>query len=135
MICKFSFWSIIKPNVSYKTYYYWFLMCISVTSPWQILHIHTIVDMFCLKWTSHCISHCRNLLWQNKSTIVYLYIMKWGYQYYDNLQISMPNFPIFLSQYSEDAGKYHIKLSYKFSINQTSVQGYSVKFKSTKMAW
>jgi len=30
-----------------------------LTSPYQILDKHTIIDMFCPKWTSHIISHLR----------------------------------------------------------------------------
>ena len=51
-------------------------------SPYQILDIHTIIDMFCSKLTSHLISQIRfclrcdivqrNLFSQNKSTIVYI---------------------------------------------------------------
>ena len=49
----------------------------------QILDKHTILDMFRLKWTFHCISHLRlhlgceialrNPFSQNKSRIVYMY--------------------------------------------------------------
>ena len=41
--------------------------------PWQILYTHTIVNMFCLKWTSHCITlylQC-DIALINPSTLVY----------------------------------------------------------------
>jgi len=34
-----------------------------MTSHYQILDKHTIIDMYCSKWTSHCISHFRLCLW------------------------------------------------------------------------
>jgi len=53
-----------------------------MTSCYQILVKHTIIDTFCSKWTSYRISHIRIRLWcdiatknpfsQNKSTIVYI---------------------------------------------------------------
>ena len=53
-------------------------------SPYQILHKHTIVYMFCSKRTSHCISHLRLLLGcnialrnpfsQNKLALIYIYL-------------------------------------------------------------
>ena len=54
-----------------------------MTSFYQILDKHTIVDVFCSKWTSHCISQLRvrlrcnislrNPFTQSKSAVVYMY--------------------------------------------------------------
>ena len=61
----------------------WDVILTSWTSPWQILNKHTIVYMLCSIWTSYHISHLRlslgcdialrNTFSQSKSTIVYMF--------------------------------------------------------------
>ena len=49
-----------------------------MTSPWQIYYKHTIVNMFCSKWTFNCILPRRRMQYcsekSNNSTVVYMYL-------------------------------------------------------------
>jgi hypothetical protein len=60
IISKFSLWSLhmiilITKRQAWYEHCHWFLKWWQTTSLYPILDRHTIIDMLCLKWTSHCI--------------------------------------------------------------------------------
>jgi hypothetical protein len=75
------------------------LLISNMTLHWQILDKHTIIDMLCSKWTSHCISQLifcllcdiaiRHPFSQNQSTIVYKSTMPGSLYGYYALYLSL----------------------------------------------